>query len=104
MADNSRLEIEEKIRSLLVSELNVNAATVATSSSSTPLLGQGIGLDSMEILALVVRLEEEFQISVPDSELTIGHFKDIRTVADYVLKNISETNALRTNKNGNGRA
>lgn len=60
MADNSRLEIEERIRYLLVSELKVSPAIIATSCSSTSLLGHGIGLDSIEILALVVRLEEEF--------------------------------------------
>ena len=31
----------------------------------------GIGLDSAEILGLVVFLEQEFKISVPDSQLTL---------------------------------
>jgi len=88
--DTLRSSIEARIKSLLVSELNVNAKTIAASSLTTSLLGQGIGLDSVEILGLVVFLEQEFKISVPDSDLTVDLFKNIGTLADYVMKTISE--------------
>lgn len=95
--DALRSSIEERIRRLLVSELNVNATAIAASSSTTSLLGQGIGLDSVEILGLVVFLEQEFKISVPDSELTVDLFKNIGTLVDYVLKSISRKNGTGFN-------
>ena len=97
MEDMLRVSIEERIRDLLVSELSVNATTIAATSSNTSLLGHGIGLDSVEILGLVVCLEQEFQISVPDSELTVDLFKNIGTLADYVLKRISGKNGTSLN-------
>ena len=103
MEEALRSSIEERIRSLLASELNINATIIAKCASSTSLLGHGIGLDSVEILGLVVCLEQEFQISVPDAELTVDLFKDIGTLADYVLKTITEKNSIGDNKSKNGR-
>ncbi len=91
-----RSSVEERINHLLVSKLKVDTATIAATGSSTPLLGRGIGLDSVEILALVVFLEQEFDISVPDSELTLDLFKDIGTLTDYILRNISEKSAIKS--------
>lgn len=45
------------------------------------LLGEGIGLDSVEALQLVAAAEEEFGLTVRDDELLPEHF---RTVGDFV--------------------
>src|SRR5712692_9871531 len=97
MEESLRSSIEQRIRDLLVSELNVNPTTIGTSSSTTSLLDQGIGLDSVEILGLVVCLEQEFQIFVADSELTVDLFTNIGTLTDYILKSISEKNGISPN-------
>jgi acyl carrier protein len=91
MPENN-LRIEGKIKKLLLSELNVSPAAVATSDASTPLLGRGIGLDSVETMALVVAMEEEFNISVPNSDLTVGLFDNIGTLVSYILGKITEGN------------
>jgi acyl carrier protein len=90
MEQDSRARIEATIKRLLISELNVSAATVDNTTPATSLLGRGIGLDSVEIMALVVSLEEEFQISVPDTELTVNLFESIGALADYVAQALLE--------------
>ena len=79
LKQNGRLEIENKIKDLLVSGLKVSRTAIAASSSATPLLGRGIGLDSVETMALIVAIEEEFEISVPDSDLNAPLFENIDT-------------------------
>lgn len=86
MKENPRLEIEEKIKSILISELEVNPSILATSDSRTPLLGHGIGLDSMETLVLVAGIEQEFDIQVDDADLTAELFTSLGTLAEYVLQ------------------
>lgn len=81
-------EIEKRIKRILRSALGVNSSIPSESTSTTPLLGRGIGLDSMETLTLVVGIEEEFDIQVADSNLTVSLFKDIGTLAQYVLSKI----------------
>jgi len=81
--------IEKVIKRILASELNVSAAILQTISPTTPLLGRGIGLDSSETVALILGLEEEFGIAVPDTDLTADLFKNIGTLTEYVHQNIS---------------
>jgi len=85
MAKTSVLAVEERIRRILLARLEVDPSVVAASASDTPLLGRGIGLDSIEALALVAELEEEFAIRVEDEELRLELFESLRTLAQYVL-------------------
>jgi acyl carrier protein len=82
-------EIDAKIRSVLLSELRVDAASLAQSDSHTALIGRGIGLDSVEALTLVVALEEAFDIEIPDEDMNIHLFQNIDTLAQYVHKKLS---------------
>jgi acyl carrier protein len=91
MRQDDYLEIEKRIKQLLSSELKVNASVIATSTSGTPLLGRGVGLDSVETMALVLSIEEEFGISVPDTDMTATLFETIGTLTDYVLRKLSES-------------
>lgn len=43
------------------------------------------GFDSLGILELLVWLESEFSITIPDEELIVDHFTTINMMADYVL-------------------
>lgn len=84
------MQIEKRIKQLLDSELSVSASVIATSSSSTPLLGRGVGLDSVETMALVLSIEEEFGISVPDADMTATLFETIGSLAAYIVQKLSE--------------
>jgi acyl carrier protein len=77
-------DIEEKIKGILISELGVSVEVLAKTDSQTPLLGRGIGLDSVEVLALTVGIEEQFDIEIPDEHMTAELFRSIATLADYV--------------------
>lgn len=89
-----RLEIEEKIKHILISELAVDPGKLMVSNSTTPLLGRGVGLDSMETLVLVAGLEKEFDIQVEDADLTAELFKNLGTLAEYVLHKMPSRTAM----------
>ncbi len=50
----------------------------------TGLLGQGIGLDSVEALQLVAAAEEEFGLTVADDELLPEHFQTVGTFIRFI--------------------
>ena len=79
-------DVEHRIRRILVSQLEIDPRILTETDPHTPLLGRGIGLDSIEALALVVGIESEFDIEVADGELTVELFESISTLADHVLK------------------
>jgi acyl carrier protein len=86
---HAKSDIEVKVKQLLISELNVNPTIIAASDSGTPLLGRGIGLDSVETMALILAIEDEFEISVPNSDLTAALFETIETLTRYVSQKIT---------------
>jgi len=84
------LAIEEVIKRALVSGLGVDPERIAASDSSTPLLGRGVGIDSMDTLTLVSALEREFEVEIPDDELSLDLFETIGSFADFLRRWIRE--------------
>src|SRR5262245_61370289 len=82
MNANLHTQVEDVIKRVLVSELGISAVVLQTISSTTPLLGRGIGLDSSETVAVVVGIEEKFGISVPDSDLTADLFNNVHPAVE----------------------
>lgn len=82
------LEIETCIKQILIEDLQVDAALLATADADTPLLGRGIGLDSIEALRLALGIENAFEISIPDADLTVELFASLRALTEYVEKKI----------------
>jgi acyl carrier protein len=88
MVQNSLSEITERIKNILISEVQADPTKVG--DSSTPLLGGGIGLDSIETLTLVTAIEREFNVQVDDGDLTFTLFTDLGTLANFVFQRVSQ--------------
>jgi acyl carrier protein len=84
--ERALIDVEDRIRHLLVSRLRIDSEVLAGSDARTCLLGRDIGIDSMEALALALAIEEEFDIEVDDGDLTTALFETIGSVADYVRR------------------
>jgi len=86
----SQDDVETRIQRLLVSRLRISAEVVATSDRRTSLLGRGVGIDSIEALALAIAIEEEFGIEVDDADMTAALFETLGGLADYVRRRLAE--------------
>lgn len=68
------------------------AEIVPEASAQPPGLDQDLrqfaGFDSLGILELLVWLESEFAIAIPDEELVVDNFTSIGKMADYVLAHL----------------
>ena len=69
---------------MLISELEADPTVIAKADTQTPLLGRGIGLDSIEALRLALGLEKEYDIRIPDADLTVELFSSLGALVDYV--------------------
>ena len=49
-----------------------------------PLMEDGIGLDSVSILEIITGIEEEFELTVEDEEISDELFESISSLVDYV--------------------
>ena len=48
------------------------------------------GFDSLMILEALVWLETEFEVIIPDEELSLGRFCTVGKIADYAIKHQQE--------------
>ena len=56
-------------------------------ANDLPLFGtEGLGLDSIDALELVVSLEKRFGVTVPNSEVARNALATVNTIHDYVLE------------------
>jgi acyl carrier protein len=77
----------EKIKHLIIQRLKLVDMTPEMIENDAPLFGEGLGLDSIDALELVLGLEKEFGVIIPDAEVGKRVFQSVNTVAQYVLEN-----------------
>ena len=65
----------EKVRDILVEKLDVEEDKVTMEASIT----DDLGADSLDVVDLVMSLEEEFDVEIPDDQV-----ENIKTVGDIV--------------------
>ncbi len=75
---------EDRVRRLLVESLHLEGLDPASIPLEQPLFGEGLGLDSVDALELVVALEREFAITVPSEEVGREAFANLRALAAFV--------------------
>ncbi len=75
--------IEARIKSALVKSLRLNMDPTVI-PSDVPLIGKGLGLDSVSVLQLVGAVEETLGITVDDTDINRDLFQNIQVLADYV--------------------
>lgn len=78
-------DLEERIRSLIVTRLKLEIPAEEIEPEA-PLFGEGLGLDSIDALELVVGLEQEFSIRIPDADVGKKVFASVRSIAEYVRR------------------
>lgn len=77
------IELKEKI----IEALNLEEMTPEDIDTEAPLFGEGLGLDSIDALELIVLLEKNYGIKLANPAEGKAIFKSVATIADYVSKN-----------------
>jgi acyl carrier protein len=78
-------ELIEKLKQLIITRLKLADMTPEMIETDAPLFGEGLGLDSIDALELVLGLEKEIGVVIPDAEVGKKVFQSVRTMAQYVL-------------------
>jgi acyl carrier protein len=76
-------ELKGRIKDLIVRRLKLEMDPTAIEDAA-PLFGEGLGLDSIDALELVLGLEQEFGIKVEDEEVGVKAFASVDALADFI--------------------
>ncbi|MEN8163188.1 MAG: phosphopantetheine-binding protein [Acidobacteriota bacterium] len=76
--------LRERLKRLIIESLNLEGMTPEMIEDEAPLFGEGLGLDSVDALELVVALEKEFSCRIEGEETTREAFASVSAMASFV--------------------
>ncbi len=76
-----------QLKNQIIEVLNLEDMTAEDIDAEASLFGDGLGLDSIDALELIVLLEREYGIKLSNPTEGKQIFKSIVSIADYVSKN-----------------
>ncbi|MDH0659737.1 phosphopantetheine-binding protein [Empedobacter falsenii] len=71
----------------IIEILNLEDVSVEDIRNDDPLFGDGLGLDSIDALELIVLLDKEYGIKITDPKEGKTIFQSVEVMADYIEKN-----------------
>jgi acyl carrier protein len=84
MSDVVASTIPSRIKRLIVESLHLEGMRPEMIGDEEPLFGEGLGLDSVDALELVVALEKEFGIKIKSQELGREVFSSVSTLSQFI--------------------
>ncbi len=75
-----------KIKEILVNDLKLQGVKAEEISDSEPLFGEGLGLDSLDAVELVVLIQKHFGVQIADMEEGRKAFASIEALAAYIFE------------------
>ncbi len=79
-------ELKQQLKEQMIKYLNLTSLTPEQIKDDEPLFGDGLGLDSIDSLELIVLLNREYGITIKDPKEGRKAFVDINTMADYIAQ------------------
>ena len=77
--------LRSEIKQLIVDRLKLEVDP-ATIEDDQPLFGEGLGLDSIDALELVLGVEQAFGVKIEDEEMGAQALSSVNSLAEFVVK------------------
>lgn len=80
-------ELIEQLKKQIIEVLNLEDLAPEEIDAEAPLFGEGLGLDSIDALELIVLMEREYGIKLSNPAEGKEIFRSVASIANYVSKN-----------------
>lgn len=79
-------ELIDPVKQLIIDALRIEGMTPDQIDTDAPLFGEGLGLDSIDALQLVVAMEKQYGVVVPDAATGSTVFQSVRSMALFIAE------------------
>jgi acyl carrier protein len=80
-------ELKENLKKQIIEQLNLKEVKPEDIGDDQPLFVDGLGLDSIDALELIVLLQQHYGIKLSKAEDGPAVFRSVNTLADYITAN-----------------
>jgi len=84
METTDKAQLKQKLKEQIIQFLNLTDKKPEDIQDNEPLFGEGLGLDSIDSIELIVLLSREYGINIQDPKEGRKVLVDINTMADYI--------------------
>ncbi|MEN8190347.1 MAG: phosphopantetheine-binding protein [Thermodesulfobacteriota bacterium] len=79
-------ELKKQLKEILKNDLKVQGDRVDSLENDAPLFNEGLGLDSLDAVELVVLIQKHFDVQVADMDEGMAAFSSVNSLAAYIEK------------------
>ena len=77
-------DLKQRVKEMIIQRLKLEGMTPDQIDDQAPLFGEGLGLDSIDALELVLGIEQTFGVKIEDEASGLQAFKSAEALTEFI--------------------
>lgn len=79
-------DLKQRVKAMIIERLRLEGMTPDQIEDEAPLFGEGLGLDSIDALELVLGVEQAFGVRIEDEAAGMKAFRSVQALTDFIAE------------------
>lgn len=79
-------DLKRPVKEMIIQRLKLEGMTPEEIDDTAPLFGDGLGLDSIDALELVLAIEQTFGVKIEDEASGMKAFRNVESLAAFIAE------------------
>ena len=79
-------DLKLRVKEMIIERLTLEGMGPDDIEDGAPLFGEGLGLDSIDALELVLGIEQVFGVKIEDEAAGLKAFKSVQALTDFIAE------------------